>query len=48
MRRYEHLGLRRLVFRGYLVFYKVEADHVFIIPILHGARDYEAVLASGH
>jgi plasmid stabilization system protein ParE len=32
------------VFGAYLIFYRVEADRVSIIHILHGARDYEALL----
>jgi plasmid stabilization system protein ParE len=35
------------VFRGYLIFYRVEAGAVFIVRILHGAQDYEAVLFRG-
>jgi addiction module RelE/StbE family toxin len=42
--RHEHRGFRRRVFRGYLIFYRVEADAISVIRILHGAQDYEAVL----
>ncbi len=42
--RYEHRNIRRRVFGAYLIFYRVEADRVSIIHILHGARDYEALL----
>src|SRR5208283_1302941 len=42
--RYEHLGLRRRVHRDYLIFYRVDADTIFIVHILHGARNYEALL----
>ena len=42
--RYEHSGIRRRVFRSYLIFYLVEGDIVYIVHILHGAQDYEAIL----
>jgi toxin ParE1/3/4 len=42
--RYEHLGIRRRPFGAYLIFYRVERDQVFILQILHSARDYEALL----
>lgn len=42
--RYEHHGIRRRPFGDYLIFYRVEADQVAIVHILHGARDYEALL----
>lgn len=42
--RYAHLGIRRRVYGAYLIFYRVEADRVSILHILHGARDYEALL----
>jgi toxin ParE1/3/4 len=42
--RFEHTGIRRRVFRDYLIFYQVEADRVFIVHILHGAQDYETLL----
>jgi toxin ParE1/3/4 len=42
--RYEHYGIRRYVHRDYLIFYRVTADMVEIIHILHGARDYAALL----
>ena len=42
--RYERLGIRRRVHGNYLIFYRAEADRVTIIHILHGARDYEALL----
>jgi len=41
---HERRGIRRRVFRGYLIFYRAEADTVSIVRILHGAQDYEAVL----
>jgi len=42
--RYEHQGVRRRVYRNYLIFYRVETGRVLVIHILHGARDYEAIL----
>ena len=42
--RFEGHRVRRRVHRAYLIFYRVEADHVSILHILHGARDYEALL----
>jgi addiction module RelE/StbE family toxin len=42
--RYEHHGIRRRPFRDYLIFYRVEDDRIAIVHILHGARDYEALL----
>lgn len=37
-------GVRRRVYGRYLIFYRVEADTVEVLHILHGAMDYEAVL----
>ena len=42
--RYADLGIRRRVHGNYLIFYRVEPDRVTVIHILHGARDYEALL----
>jgi addiction module RelE/StbE family toxin len=42
--RHERSNIRRRVFRGYLIFYQVEADIVSIVRCLHGAQDYEAIL----
>jgi addiction module RelE/StbE family toxin len=42
--RFEHAGIRRRVYHDYLIFYRVEADHVYIVHILHGAQDYESLL----
>lgn len=42
--RYAHLGLRRRVHGNYLIFYRVGDERVTVIHILHGARDYEALL----
>ena len=48
VRRYEAAGVRRLVHGNYLVFYRVTADTVTVLHVLHGAMDYEAVLFSGN
>lgn len=44
MARFSHEGVRRRVFGDYLILYRVEADRVVVIHIVHGARDYEALL----
>jgi toxin ParE1/3/4 len=42
--RYEQHGIRRRPSGNYLIFYRIEGDRVFIVHILHGARDYEPLL----
>jgi toxin ParE1/3/4 len=42
--RYERLGIRRRPYGDYLIFYRVLNDTVEILHVLHGARDYEAIL----
>ena len=42
--RYERYGIRRCVHRDYLIFYRVIEDLIVVIHILHGARNYEALL----
>ena len=42
--RYAHSGIRRRVHENYLIFYRIEAEHVVIIHVLHGAMDYTSVL----
>lgn len=42
--RYEAAGVRRRGHGNYLIFYRIEADKVVIIHILHGAQDYSAIL----
>ena len=44
--RYEQYGIRRYVYRDYLIFYRVLENLVEVIHILHGARDYEALLSA--
>ena len=38
-------GVRRRVFGKYLIFYRVHANNIDVARILHGARDYDSVLA---
>jgi plasmid stabilization system protein ParE len=45
--RYEHLDVRFRVHRNYLIFYKVEIKQVVVVRILHGARNYAALLFEG-
>ena len=42
--RYEHTGIRRRSYRGYLIFYRLHADAIEILHVLHGAQDYEPLL----
>jgi plasmid stabilization system protein ParE len=42
--RYEHYGIRRRPYRDYLILYRIEDIRISIVRILHGARDYEALL----
>ena len=44
VRRHESSGVRRAPHGDYLIFYRVTADAVEILHILHGARDYESML----
>jgi toxin ParE1/3/4 len=42
--RAEVLNIRRCVFRGYLIFYRIHQDRAEILHILHGARDVDRLL----
>jgi plasmid stabilization system protein ParE len=42
--RYEAKGIRRRVYRGYLIFYVVRASQVLVLRILNGMQDYERLL----
>lgn len=44
---YEHLGVRRRVYRDYLIFYRITGDAIEVLHVLHGARDYEPILFPG-
>jgi plasmid stabilization system protein ParE len=41
---YADYGLRRKPYGSYSLFYKVQADRIGIVRVLHSARDYEAIL----
>ena len=41
---WEERGIRRRPFGDYLIFYRINKDQVEILHILHGARDFEAIL----
>jgi len=42
--RYEASGVRRRIHGDYLIFYRVEAEKVVIVHILHGAQNYSTIL----
>ena len=42
--RYAHLDIRPRPFGDYLIFYRIEDNRLAILHIVHGARDYEALL----
>ena len=42
--RYEQHGIRRRVHGNYLILYRVDAERVVVLRILHGAVAYETVL----
>lgn len=42
--RYETTGVRRRGHGDYLIFYRVEAEKVIILHILHGAQNYNTIL----
>lgn len=44
VRHVEGEPVRKVSHRGYLIFYAVLDDHVEIIHIVHGARDWSALL----
>ncbi len=41
---YEERGVRRRVHGNYLIFYRVEAESIVILHVMHGAMDYGAIL----
>ena len=45
--RYPDTVIHRRVHGAYLIFYRIDVDVVTILHILHGARDYEALLFPG-
>jgi toxin ParE1/3/4 len=42
--RHENSDVRRVSHGDYLIFYRVTADTVEILHVLHGARDYGRIL----
>jgi toxin ParE1/3/4 len=44
--RHEDSSVRRRPYRDYLIFYRIAADTVDVLHVLHGAQDYEAILFS--
>jgi toxin ParE1/3/4 len=44
VRRYEAKGIRRRVYGNYQIFYRVIGERVFVIRVLRGARDCDALL----
>ncbi len=42
--RYEANGIRRRVHGNYQIFYQIIGDQIYVVRVLHGARDYEALL----
>lgn len=45
--RYEHVGIRRKVYRAYTLFYWIIDGRVDVLHILNAAQDYEAILSKG-
>jgi len=45
--RYEAASIRRRVYGNYLIFYRILDRDVQVLHVLHGARDYEAILFPG-
>lgn len=43
--RYERQGVRHRVHGRHLIFYRVEAEAVVILHVVHGAQDYAAILS---
>lgn len=37
--------IRRRPHRNYLIFYRIESDHILVLHVLHSARDYGALLS---
>lgn len=42
--RYESQGVRYRAIGNYLIFYRAELGKVVILHVIHGARDYSAIL----
>jgi len=46
VQRYEAQGVRHRVHGNYMIFYRVEAERVVVLHILHAAMDYAAILSA--
>jgi toxin ParE1/3/4 len=44
LRGHEDSGIRRCPYRQYLILYRVLADAVEVVRVLHGARDIDRLL----
>jgi plasmid stabilization system protein ParE len=44
---FETYGIRRRTYGNYLILYRVSAERVEILHILHGARDVQALFGDG-
>lgn len=44
LERYASHGARRRPHGDYLIFYLIDAERIVVIHVLHGARDYSAIL----
>jgi toxin ParE1/3/4 len=44
MPRYEAKGIRRRVHGNYQIFYRIDGNQIYVVRVLHGARDYEVLL----
>jgi toxin ParE1/3/4 len=42
--RHEHAGVRRRPHGNYLIFYRIAADTVEVLHVLHSALDYETIV----
>jgi plasmid stabilization system protein ParE len=42
--RFQHHNILRRVVGNYLIFYRIKSDGVAIVDMVHGARDYDALL----
>ena len=42
--RHEGSGVRRRHYRDHLIFYRIDADTIEVLHVLHGAQDYTAIL----
>jgi toxin ParE1/3/4 len=43
--RFKRLGIRRRPTGEYLIFYRILSDTIEVLHVVHGARDYEAILS---